>query len=103
MRRGEGKRSGDLKSPRPYVPLPLLLQVPDQGEAASDPAVACLLVGMGVRDLSMNPFLAARVCHAIRQVTIDQTQTLAREALGATNPEDIQKIVTSALRGTEGF
>ncbi len=34
------------------------------GEAASDPAVACLLVGKGVRALSMNPFQVASVRHA---------------------------------------
>ena len=67
------------------------------GEAASDPSVACLLVGMGVRDLSLNPFLAARVRHAIRQVTIDQAQALAKEALGATTPKEIQEIVASAF------
>ena len=67
------------------------------GEAASDPAVACLLVGMGVKDLSMNPFLAARVRHAIRQVTMDQARALAKEALGATTPKDVQEIVAAAF------
>jgi phosphoenolpyruvate-protein kinase (PTS system EI component) len=72
------------------------------GEAASDPEVACLLVGMGVRNLSMNPFLAARVCHALRHVTIDQAQTLAKEALSATTPREIQEIVASALSDVKG-
>ena len=67
------------------------------GEAASDPEVACLLVGMGVKDLSMNPFLAARVRHAIRQVTMDQARALAKEALGATTPKDVQEIVAAAF------
>ncbi len=67
------------------------------GEAAGDPAVACLLVGMGVKDLSMNPFLAARVRHAIRQVTMDQARALAQEALGATTPKDVQEIVAAAF------
>jgi phosphoenolpyruvate-protein phosphotransferase (PTS system enzyme I) len=67
------------------------------GEAASDPAVACLLVGMGVRTLSMNPFQVAGVRHAIRQVTIDQAEALAREALGATTPKEIQEIIAAAL------
>ncbi len=67
------------------------------GEAASDPVVACLLVGLGVTDLSLNPFLAARVRHAIRQVTIDQARALAQEALGATTPKDLQQIVASAF------
>jgi phosphoenolpyruvate-protein phosphotransferase (PTS system enzyme I) len=70
------------------------------GEAASDPAVACLLVGMGVRVLSMNPFQVAGVRHAIRQVTIHQAEALAREALSAATPKEIQEIVTSALYKT---
>jgi phosphoenolpyruvate-protein phosphotransferase (PTS system enzyme I) len=65
------------------------------GEAASDPAVACLLVGMGVRALSMNPFQVAGVRHALRQITINQAEALAREALDTTNPKNIQEIVTS--------
>jgi phosphoenolpyruvate-protein phosphotransferase (PTS system enzyme I) len=70
------------------------------GEAASDPSIACLLVGMGVRALSMNPFQVAGVRHAIRQVTIDQMEALAKEALSATNPKEIQEIVISMLYRT---
>jgi phosphoenolpyruvate-protein phosphotransferase (PTS system enzyme I) len=65
------------------------------GEAASDPVVACLLIGMGVKDLSMNPFLTAKVRQAIRQVTLDQAQALAKTALSATTPQEIQEIVAS--------
>lgn len=72
------------------------------GEAASDPAVACLLVGMGVKELSMNPFLAARVRHAVNHVTIDEAQTIAKEALNATTSKDIHEILASALRYAEG-
>jgi phosphotransferase system enzyme I (PtsI) len=71
------------------------------GEAASDPAVACLLVGMGVRDLSLNPFLAARVRHAIRQVTMAQARALAQKALGATTPKDVQEVLASAFHSKE--
>ncbi len=69
------------------------------GEAASDPAVACLLAGMGVRNLSMNPFLAARVCHALGHVTIEQTQDLAKQTLGSANPTKIREIVRAAAPG----
>jgi phosphoenolpyruvate-protein phosphotransferase (PTS system enzyme I) len=71
------------------------------GEAAGNPASACLLVGMGVRDLSMNPFQAARVFHVLRQLTLEQMEVTFRNALGATTPEDVQQIAASALRGTE--
>jgi phosphoenolpyruvate-protein phosphotransferase len=71
------------------------------GEAAGNPAGACLLVGMGVRNLSMNPFQAARVRHILHQLTLEQTEAAVRDALGVTTPEDVQQIVASALRGTE--
>jgi phosphoenolpyruvate-protein kinase (PTS system EI component) len=70
------------------------------GEAASDPAAACLLIGMGVRDLSINPFLAIRVRHAIRQVTLDQAQTVAKNALAATSQKEVQEMLASALHET---
>jgi phosphoenolpyruvate-protein kinase (PTS system EI component) len=69
------------------------------GEAAGDPAVACLLVGMGVRDLSMNPFLAEHVRPALRQVTLDQAQLVAQDALGATTPQEVEEILAAAFPG----
>jgi len=67
-------------------------------EAAGDPATACLLVGMGVRTLSMSPLLAARVSGTIRQFTIDQLETVARNTLNAKTPEEVQEIVDTAFR-----
>ena len=71
------------------------------GEAAGNPASVCLLVGMGVRDLSMNPFQAARIRRFLRQMTLEQMEAAVREALGVTTPEEVQQIVATALRGTE--
>lgn len=68
------------------------------GEAASDPAAACLLIGMGVRDLSINPFLATRVRHAIRQVTLKEMQEIARDALSATSLKEVQEILSPLHR-----
>jgi len=70
------------------------------GEAAGDPAVACLLVGMGVRELSMSPFLADRVRPAIRQLTLEQAQVLARDALAASTTQEVEGILAAAPRET---
>ncbi|MFW6062498.1 MAG: putative PEP-binding protein, partial [Planctomycetota bacterium] len=51
------------------------------GEAAGDPCLAALLVGLGVHELSMSPIRAARVKRLLRQCRIDQLQQLARDAL----------------------
>ncbi len=71
------------------------------GEAAGTPEGACLLVGMGVRALSMDPFRAARVRHVLRQLTLAQMESASRDALGVTTSEDVRQIAASALRGTE--
>jgi phosphoenolpyruvate-protein phosphotransferase (PTS system enzyme I) len=71
------------------------------GEAAGNPVTACLLLGMGVRNLSMNPFQASRIRHVFQQLTINQTETAAREALIAKSSEDIKQIVTSIIRKAE--
>jgi phosphoenolpyruvate-protein kinase (PTS system EI component) len=71
------------------------------GEAAGNPEAVCLLVGMGVRALSMDPLRAARVGHVLHQVTLEQMGIAFKAALGATTPEDVQQIAVSALRGTD--
>jgi phosphoenolpyruvate-protein kinase (PTS system EI component) len=51
------------------------------GEAAGDPAMATVLVGLGLRELSMSPLRAARVRSAIARVEWREAEALAREAL----------------------
>jgi phosphoenolpyruvate-protein kinase (PTS system EI component) len=71
------------------------------GEAAGNPVAACLLVGMGVRALSMNPFYAARVCRVIRQLNLEEMEAAVMDALGVTTPEVVHQIVASALHRAE--
>jgi phosphoenolpyruvate-protein phosphotransferase len=71
------------------------------GDAAGNPASVCLLLGMGVRNLSMNPFQAALIRRFLRQMTLEQMETVAKEALGVTTMEEVQQIVATALRETE--
>jgi phosphoenolpyruvate-protein phosphotransferase (PTS system enzyme I) len=71
------------------------------GEAAGNPASVCLLVGMGVRNLSMNPFHAAVIRRFLRRVTLEQMETVSRDALGVTTPEQVQQITSNALGGLE--
>jgi phosphoenolpyruvate-protein phosphotransferase (PTS system enzyme I) len=69
------------------------------GEAAADPTVVGLLVGMGVTELSLSPFFAARVRHAIRDLTIDRAQSLAKAALGKRNASEVRRLLASAQGG----
>jgi phosphoenolpyruvate-protein kinase (PTS system EI component) len=65
------------------------------GEAASDPRVLPLLVGLGVDEVSVG---AARVGTArawIRRLRADDAQRLARSALAMNSAEDVERAVTS--------
>ncbi len=53
------------------------------GELAGDPAAALLLVGLGVRELSMAAPLVAEVKQALRAVTLADAAEAARRALDA--------------------
>jgi phosphoenolpyruvate-protein phosphotransferase (PTS system enzyme I) len=67
------------------------------GEAAGDPACACLLLGMGVRNLSMSPLRAGRIRQFLQQVTLSQAETTARDALSVATPKEVQEIVAGLL------
>jgi phosphoenolpyruvate-protein phosphotransferase (PTS system enzyme I) len=71
------------------------------GEAAGNPASVCLLLGMGVRNLSLNPFHAVSIRRFLRQMTLGQMETVARDALGVTTLEEVQQITATALRELE--
>ena len=68
------------------------------GESAADPGVACLLVGLGARRLSMSPVSAALVRYALRASHLDSLETLARAALNSDSAQTVSTLVTDALR-----
>lgn len=51
------------------------------GEAAGDPKTACLLVGLGIRQLSMSPVRAARVRRWLRNQSLNNLEQLAADAI----------------------
>jgi phosphoenolpyruvate-protein phosphotransferase len=59
------------------------------GEAAGDPRTAALLVGLGVRELSMSPLRAARVRAAIGRLTLAETEMLASHALACRTTREV--------------
>jgi phosphoenolpyruvate-protein phosphotransferase len=63
------------------------------GEAAGDPETACLLVGLGVRQLSMSPLRAARVRLMLRGITCDRLQNLAQDALHADSHQTVRQLI----------
>ncbi|WP_166972988.1 phosphoenolpyruvate--protein phosphotransferase [Brevibacterium atlanticum] len=55
------------------------------GEAAADPALAVVLVGLGVSSLSMAPRALPAVAEVLRSVTLEQAQRIAEAARTATS------------------
>jgi len=70
------------------------------GEAAADPRVACLLIGLGVRRLSMSPVSAARVRYAVRACRQDALASLAQKALHSDSAQTVSTLVSDTLRNT---
>ncbi|MFI7480883.1 phosphoenolpyruvate--protein phosphotransferase [Kocuria sp. M1R5S2] len=67
------------------------------GEAASDPALAVVLTGLGVTSLSMSPRSLAAVAAVLRTVTLDEAQQLARAALSASSAHTARQSVRDRL------
>ena len=68
------------------------------GEAAADPATARILVGLGIRTLSMSPASAARVRLALRQCALSELEQLARNALEMQDPGRIEDLARTFMR-----
>jgi phosphocarrier protein FPr len=67
------------------------------GELAGDPAAALLLVGLGVRELSVAPALIPVVKAALRVVTIDDASAAARRALAASSAAEARQAAAALL------
>jgi phosphotransferase system enzyme I (PtsI) len=67
------------------------------GEAAADPALAVVLVGLGVSTLSMTPRALAAVGAVLASVTLEQAQGLAQLALGAPSASAARDSVRAKL------
>ncbi|WP_152555561.1 phosphoenolpyruvate--protein phosphotransferase [Methylomarinum vadi] len=70
------------------------------GEAAADAGVAGLLVGLGVRRLSMSPANAARVRLALTASNLTTLEALAHAALRSESATAVSRLVTESLCNT---
>ncbi|HWD62312.1 MAG TPA: putative PEP-binding protein, partial [Humibacter sp.] len=67
------------------------------GEAASDPLMAIVLVGLGAEDLSMSPGAIGDVRAALAGVTLTQARELAERTLTQTSAAAARAVVAEAL------
>lgn len=69
------------------------------GEAAADPLLAVVLVGLGATTLSMSPAAIADVRMSIKRFTLDQAKNLAGIALAADGAAEARDAVRAAISG----
>jgi phosphotransferase system enzyme I (PtsI) len=67
------------------------------GAMASDPLAAVLLVGLGLRELSMEAAAIPEVKEALHRVALSEAQAVAREALLQESAEDVERTVAAAF------
>ncbi len=65
------------------------------GELAADPLAAPLLVGLGVRELSVAAPSVAAVKQAVRQLDADEAAALAHAALAAESAAAVRTLAVS--------
>ncbi|WP_149958004.1 putative PEP-binding protein [Zafaria cholistanensis] len=73
------------------------------GEAAADPALAVVLVGLGVATLSMNRRALSPVSAVLSTVTLERARELAALALDAPSAAEARKRVRAELPDLERF
>jgi phosphotransferase system enzyme I (PtsI) len=66
------------------------------GELASRPAVVPLLLGLGIRQLSMHGNAVPRVKQIIRAVTLQACEHLANQALAAPDADAVREILSGS-------
>ena len=67
------------------------------GDEAGDPDFACLLVGLGIRELSLSLDRASAISEAIRSIRAEQAREIAYLALQCRTPAEVRELL-SALR-----
>jgi phosphoenolpyruvate-protein phosphotransferase (PTS system enzyme I) len=67
------------------------------GEAAADPVLACVLVGLGISSLSCAASAVAGVGSRLGTVTLDECRRAADAALAATDPQAARAAARAAL------
>ncbi|MDQ3997010.1 MAG: phosphoenolpyruvate--protein phosphotransferase, partial [Gemmatimonadota bacterium] len=72
------------------------------GEMASHPMMAVVLLGLGLRTMSVNPRAVAAIKRVFRAVSAKQARAVATEALAAANAAEAEVVVSRYLREAIG-
>jgi phosphoenolpyruvate-protein kinase (PTS system EI component) len=67
------------------------------GEVAADTAAVALLVGLGVRELSVGPHAVPRVKERVRALDLEQCQVVAKQSLSLESADEVREFVQVTL------
>ncbi len=67
------------------------------GAMAADPLASLLLLGLGIRNLSMEPGAIPEIREAIRRTSLEEAQSVAMRALELSSAEEVEQIVVEAF------
>ena len=67
------------------------------GAMASDPLAAVLLVGLGLRELSMEAAAIPEVKEALHRISLPEAEAVAREAMLQESAEDVERALAAAF------
>jgi phosphoenolpyruvate-protein phosphotransferase (PTS system enzyme I) len=65
------------------------------GEMAGHPTIAPLLVGLGIRRLSMTPSRCVEVRHALRHLDCKEAEAVARQALQCDSRQQVRRLLAT--------
>ena len=71
------------------------------GEAASDELAIPVLLGLGVRELSVSPFAVPRVKATVRELDVGRCTALAQQAMALAGPDGVRKLVLAMVSETD--
>jgi len=67
------------------------------GEMSSDVAIAILMVGLGIDELSISPFVLPKVKKAIRSVTYDEARAIAAKAMTFSTASEVREFINGEV------
>lgn len=72
------------------------------GEMAGDPALALILLGLGLDEFSMPPSMIPELKYIIRAISLDKVRKISEKALNLSTGKDIEDYLHSELKGIIG-
>jgi fructose-specific PTS system IIA-like component len=71
------------------------------GEMGADPRILPLLIGLGIREISMRPAAIPLAKRVIRSLRADEARALAMRAIGCATAREVDRLLETFLAQTK--